>query len=330
MAYNQIHEISKRAGWKDADPRKATLHAIVGGIMAKLGDGNFLAGASGAAVNELMQKELSKIKDPALHQWASAAVGAAVGGIVGGKTGAQSGAGTAAMGTKENALELEEYQAMLNSITKTSHASYEEAIIVSEARDKKWIEDNKDELPLYSNDGVDVYEPHYVGYDPRTGGKQYLSADGKKIVMKKYYGLEQFKNRIDNIDFSNVSEGAFKIMNDEIEYHGVKLQIGVIVYRHNNKNYIYQTAGMFGTDGIFPMIGTSDTTGYMYDYTGKKITGLELVEKLEGKAIVLSGSIGGIGGDISYGGTNSIIIAGGLSTNPGVSAGVSISERVYL
>jgi hypothetical protein len=87
LAYNQIHEISKRAGWKDTDPRKATLHAIVGGIMAKLGDGNFLAGASGAAVNELMQKELSKIKDPALHQWASAAVGAAVGGIVGGKTG---------------------------------------------------------------------------------------------------------------------------------------------------------------------------------------------------------------------------------------------------
>ena len=102
LAYNQIHEISKRAGWKDADPRKATLHAIVGGIMAKLGDGNFLAGASGAAVNELMQKELSKIKDPALHQWASAALGAAVGGMTGGKNGAQSGAGTAARGTKEN------------------------------------------------------------------------------------------------------------------------------------------------------------------------------------------------------------------------------------
>jgi hypothetical protein len=72
--------------------------------MAKLGDGNFLAGASGAAVNEMMQKELSKIKDPALHQWASAAVGAAVGGIVGGKTGVKSGASTAAMGTKENRL----------------------------------------------------------------------------------------------------------------------------------------------------------------------------------------------------------------------------------
>jgi hypothetical protein len=87
---------------KKGDPNKAALHAIVGGIMAKLGDGNFLAGASGATVNELIQKELSKIKDPALHQWASAAVGAAVGGIVGGKTGAQSGTSTAAMGTKEN------------------------------------------------------------------------------------------------------------------------------------------------------------------------------------------------------------------------------------
>jgi methylmalonyl-CoA mutase cobalamin-binding subunit len=116
LAYNQIHDISKRAGWKDADPRKATLHAIVGGIMAKLGDSNFLAGASGAAVNELMQKELSKIKDPALHQWASAAVGAAVGGIVGGKHGAQSGASTAAMGTKENMLDDTEWEAYLKEI----------------------------------------------------------------------------------------------------------------------------------------------------------------------------------------------------------------------
>jgi hypothetical protein len=55
-----------------------------------------------------------------------------------------------------------------------------------------------------------------------------------------------------------------------------------------------------------------------------------LKEALEGKTIVFGGSISGIGGDVSYGGTNSIIIAGGLSTNPGVSAGVSISERVYL
>ncbi len=102
LAYNQIHDIGKRAGWKEGDPNKVALHAIVGGIMAKLGDSNFLAGAGGAAVNEMLQKELSKIKDPALHQWASAAVGAAVGGIVGGKSGAQTGASTAAMGTKEN------------------------------------------------------------------------------------------------------------------------------------------------------------------------------------------------------------------------------------
>ncbi|MCH3914709.1 MAG: hemagglutinin repeat-containing protein [Acidaminococcaceae bacterium] len=114
LAYNQIHDISKRAGWKDGDKNKAALHAIVGGIMAKLGDGNFLAGASGATVNELIQKELSKIKDPALHQWASAAVGAAVGGIVGGKTGAKSGTSTATMGTKEN-LELDSHSAKVRA-----------------------------------------------------------------------------------------------------------------------------------------------------------------------------------------------------------------------
>ena len=55
LAYNQIHDISKRAGWKDADPRKATLHALVGGIMAKLGDkgliSNIPIGSSDAATS---------------------------------------------------------------------------------------------------------------------------------------------------------------------------------------------------------------------------------------------------------------------------------------
>ena len=329
LAYNQIHDISKRAGWKDADPRKATLHAIVGGIMAKLGDGNFLAGASGAAVNELMQKELSKIKDPALHQWASAAVGAAVGGIVSGKSGTQSGASTAAMGTKENALNENEYQAMLDNITQTHHASYEEAVIVSDKRDAEWLEKNKNELPVTTIDGVNIYEPHFVGYDPRTGGKEYLTADGKKIVLKKYYGLEQFKNRMDNLDFSGVEEGGFKILSDEIEFSGIKIQMGVIVYKYNNKRYIYQTAGLFGTNGVFPMLGTSDQIGYIYNFKGEKITGMALVEALEGKTLVFGGSVSGIGGEVSLGVWNRLSVSGGLETNPGISGGISVSERVY-
>ncbi len=195
LAYNQIHEISKRAGWKDADPRKATLHAIVGGIMAKLGDGNFLAGASGAAVNELMQKELSKIKDPALHQWASAAVGAAVGGMTGGKTGAQSGAGTAASGTRHNGLDSTEQERLVELLrdaedNTTRVAILEEAIALSlenkaacsnaeEYMEKKIINALK-ELRKYETAGV------YFEADPEQGMHNNLVAAKQFLLLDKY------------------------------------------------------------------------------------------------------------------------------------------------
>ncbi|MCD8360104.1 MAG: hemagglutinin repeat-containing protein [Acidaminococcaceae bacterium] len=102
LAYNEIHRISERAGWADGSPEKVALHAFVGGIMSELTGSGFLAGASGAAVNEFIQKQLSDaFKDnPDMHQWASAIVGAAVSGVVSGN--AQSGASSAASGTKHN------------------------------------------------------------------------------------------------------------------------------------------------------------------------------------------------------------------------------------
>lgn len=54
--------------------------------MADLTGESFASGASGAGVNEVIQKELAKIKDPAIHQWASYIIGYAVAGTVGGAT----------------------------------------------------------------------------------------------------------------------------------------------------------------------------------------------------------------------------------------------------
>ena len=70
--------------------------------MSSLGGGDVLAGATGAGFNEAIQGELSKIQDPALHQWASVFVGAAAAKTVGGD--AQNGGSTAASGTKNNSL----------------------------------------------------------------------------------------------------------------------------------------------------------------------------------------------------------------------------------
>ncbi len=79
LAFEEIHKLSVKNGWKDGDPKKIALHALVGGIMSELTGSGFTAGAEGAGFNELVQKELSKITDPAIRQWASYIIGSATG-----------------------------------------------------------------------------------------------------------------------------------------------------------------------------------------------------------------------------------------------------------
>ena len=100
--------MAEKNGWKDGSAEKNALHAFVGGIMAELGGSDFLAGASGAMVNEMVQKKLAEAfkDDPAMHQWASTLIGGVVSEIVSGN--AQAGASTAASGTKNNILSHEQ------------------------------------------------------------------------------------------------------------------------------------------------------------------------------------------------------------------------------
>ncbi|WP_019555604.1 DUF637 domain-containing protein [Propionispira raffinosivorans] len=102
LAFEEVHKIGKANGWDEGSPQKIALHALVGGIMSDLGGSGVASGAVGARVNEAIQKELSKITDPDVHQWVSALVGATASKIVGGN--AQTGASTAVSGTKNNNL----------------------------------------------------------------------------------------------------------------------------------------------------------------------------------------------------------------------------------
>ena len=96
LAYNQVHDM------KGTDEQKAMYHAVIGGIMSQLTSGDFLSGASAAAVNKLVMDEIKKAAghDPAAMQWLSAALGAVVGEVV--ANNAQAGAGTASSATKNN------------------------------------------------------------------------------------------------------------------------------------------------------------------------------------------------------------------------------------
>ena len=108
LAYNEIHKLADKNGWKDGSAEKNALHALVGGIMSELTGNGFLAGASASAINEIVQKKLSDqfAGEPDKHQWASAIIGGVVSQLASGN--AQAGASTAASGTKNNAQGLDE------------------------------------------------------------------------------------------------------------------------------------------------------------------------------------------------------------------------------
>ncbi|SMD03908.1 Haemagluttinin repeat-containing protein [Sporomusa malonica] len=89
--------------WSEGGSAKVALNIVAGGLMASLGGSSFASGATGAALNEAIQGELSKLNDPAVRQWASAIIGATASKVVGGD--AQTGASTAVSGTRNNSLD---------------------------------------------------------------------------------------------------------------------------------------------------------------------------------------------------------------------------------
>ena len=102
IAYKAVGDLAIKNGWQEGSAEKNALHALVGGIMSELTNSGFLAGASGAMINEMIQDKLSDMfKDnPAMHQWASALIGGVVAHVV--AADAQVGASTASSGTKNN------------------------------------------------------------------------------------------------------------------------------------------------------------------------------------------------------------------------------------
>lgn len=122
LVYKAVGDLAEKNGWKDGSAEKNALHAFVGGVMAELGGSDFLAGASGAMVNEMVQKKLAEAfkDDPAMHQWASALIGGVVSEIISGN--AQAGAKTAISGTKFNRLTHKDYDEFRKEIEEAKNS----------------------------------------------------------------------------------------------------------------------------------------------------------------------------------------------------------------
>jgi filamentous hemagglutinin len=183
LAYNQIHFM------EGTDEQKAAYHALVGGIMAELTNGDFLAGASAAAVNKLVVEEINKIADgdPAMAQWLSAALGAVI-------TGDKSGASIAASGTKNNFYHLW-FKDVIQSLDKSGldpHKAY--AITIS--ADGKNIAGASTGLMIGCYIALDPQNNEVVVFD--TTGAQMNFGIGEIADLLNNFGV-----MITEVDFGN-------------------------------------------------------------------------------------------------------------------------------
>ena len=205
LAYNQIHFM------EGTDEQKAAYHALVGGIMAELTNGDFLARASAAAVNKLVVEKINKIADgdPAMAQWLSAALGAVI-------TGDKSGASIAASGTKNNFYHLW-FKDVIQSLDKSgldSHKAY--AITIS--ADGKDIGAATPSLIIGCYIALDPQNNDIVVFDT-TGAQMSLGVGGINSLFKNYGVM------ITEVDFGNnnaINEVAGNTLNlslDLTSYH---------------------------------------------------------------------------------------------------------------
>ena len=129
--------------------------------MSDMTGAGFISGAAGAGLNEMLQKELQKLKDPTLHQIASAVIGSVAGEIAGGS--AQVGAGTAASGTRNNVL-IEHIVTIdddtLEQVSRLPEGHClimnGEAFILSDSIMIFKIGDNPNEYPVFSAAGISL------------------------------------------------------------------------------------------------------------------------------------------------------------------------------
>ena len=138
FAHNYIGELTGKVS-KD---EKAILNSFVDGLISQWTNGNFIAGAGGTALLESMQKEIDKIKDPALKQIAAGMIGAIAGKIVGDN--AQAGASSAISTEKYNWLAHEEQEKLVNELSVAKN-NVERLEVIT-----KWFEiskEHKDEYP---------------------------------------------------------------------------------------------------------------------------------------------------------------------------------------
>ncbi|MDO4921027.1 MAG: hypothetical protein Q4E64_04265 [Phascolarctobacterium sp.] len=258
LAYKAVGDLAIKNGWAEGSSEKNALHALIGGIMGELGGSGFLAGASGAMVNEMIQEKLSEMfkDDPAMHQWASALIGGVVSEIV--ANNAQAGASTAASGTKNNYLTHKQFLDYQKELADCNGDPDKER----EVREKY--------------EAIDALQD-YIGlemHNESTQGATSVGVDlnGDEVVLTPGMNLVKGDETIRNIiDSTNLNNQVLEMPNGSIYYIDEK---GVLYQAFEGKaleNAIVEGSKLAIKADIIPD-PKKMTTDYVYSYVGGGIS----------------------------------------------------------
>ena len=313
LAYNQIHFM------EGTDEQKAAYHALVGGIMAELTNGDFLAGASAAAVNKLASDKIMEIAkgDPAMAQWLSAAVGSVVSEVAGGN--AQSGASIAASGMKYNYLNKEQFENMWEEVAaangdeeeiKAIFAKYKKISDEQKAMEteKSWSKyeaiydfDENGNVVFVRDGNVNGYE-----YDMTTGEAFELVMDKTKVfirVASPSYAVDNVVARVARniFDTSSWADKEFRsfVVGGELGKKGiagVNVTLGYAMDKYGNVYKI--TGGTFGANLNSKGISINKILDVISLEITKDLANVNLAEYNNPKT-ALKDAISGLNGSIS-------------------------------
>ena len=287
IAYKAVGDLAIKNGWQEGSAEKNALHALVGGIMSELNNSGFLAGASGAMINEMIQDKLSDMfKDnPAMHQWASALIGGVVAQVA--ADNAQVGASTASSGTKNNYLTHEQqkkYEEELAAIDKDDTLTPEQKdkakekvdfkySVISVLQNREWYEKNKDKLQLTGKVGdLNEYEifKEVVGVD-KNGNDVELRADTKDWMIGYSRDLVEAVANIKPGDRIKFSDGSIYYVQPNGELYKEDSIGALMPYKEislEDHNVISKRESLFDKDTVISDDHHEKAGQYVYDTVG--------------------------------------------------------------
>lgn len=286
LAYEAVGDLAQAKGWKEGSKEKNALHAVVGGIMSKLGGNGFLAGASAGLINEMVQKELSEMfKDPGMHELASALLGEVVSRLVGGNAGV--GASVANSATKNNYLTHEQqkkYEEELAAIDKDDTLTPEQKAkakekvdfkysVISVLQNREWYEKNKDKLQLTGKVGdLNEYEifKEVVGVD-KNGNDVELRADTKDWMIGYSRDLVEAVANIKPGDRIKFSDGSIYYVQPNGELYKEDSIGALMPYKEislEDHNVTSKRESLLGKDTVISDDHHEKAGQYVYDTVG--------------------------------------------------------------